>query len=96
MLFKESAERIHLGIRVARIPFAKKNTHTVVPLDPAEAGPDWTAAGFARGRWADWLGSAMKPLMEYGKSSDSFPEAALSGHTKNPLPGGSGRPRVRL
>ena len=43
---------------------------------------DWTAAGFARGRWADWLGSAMKPLMEYGKSSDSFPEAAPSGHKK--------------
>ena len=51
---------------------------------------DWTAAGFARGRWADWLGSAMKPLMEYGKEFALVPGSGPLGAQKNPLPGGSG------
>jgi hypothetical protein len=57
--------------------FRKKRTHTVVPL--ARPGlADWTAAGFARGRWADWLGSAMKPLEEYGKRVEArLPGAAF-------------------
>ena len=81
---------------------SQKRTHTVAPLG-RQCLPDWTAAGFARGRWADWLGSAMKPLKEYGKkSSHSFPEAAHQG-TKKPTSGRKWasrealfQPRVRL
>jgi hypothetical protein len=45
----------------------RKKELTPSSLSADQSLPDWTAAGFARGRWADWLGSAMKPLMEYGK-----------------------------
>ena len=76
--------------------FSQKRTHTVVPLG-RRGLPDWTAAGFSCGRWADWLGSALKPLGNMGKGSDSFPGSGPNFRAqKNPLPGGSGRPRARL
>jgi hypothetical protein len=45
------------GAIYARRAPSQKRTHTVVPLI-RRSPMDWTAAGFARGRWADWLGSA--------------------------------------
>ena len=60
---------------------SQKRTHTVVPLG-RPCLPDWTAAGFSCGRWADWLGSALKPLRNMGKSSDSFPGSGFSGMKK--------------
>jgi hypothetical protein len=69
----------------ADLNFAKKRTHTVVPIAPVTAGSVWTAAGFACGRWLIDLGSAVKPLAESENQTSSrlgIPEALVSEHKK--------------
>jgi len=63
-----------------RAPSQKKNTHLHPSRQMRSTGLD--GRRILCGRWADWLGSAMKPLTEYGKEFVLASGSGPSGHKK--------------